>query len=73
MGRSDQVAADLLDGAVLGYLVCRHPATVHAGELAQLFLDEDCRRALGIDGLLPEGGDLLCASRAAVGAAQIIP
>jgi hypothetical protein len=66
---------DLLDAAVLGLILQRHPGPVHHEELAHAFPAEDWPAS--VSGLLGDGavhreGGFLVASRAAVRVAELL-
>ena len=69
-----QPPADILDSAVLTYLVDRYPGPVDRDELARAFAGDDWASsvsALRADGLVVREGTLHFASRAAIRAAEL--
>jgi hypothetical protein len=66
---------DLLDAAILGLLLARHPAPVHVTDLALAFPNDDWAAsvaALAADGALHAAGDLLVVARGAVRTAELL-
>jgi len=65
---------DVLELAILTFVLDRHPAPVHRDELARAFTGDDWRTAvtgLSADGLLHQEGRLYLASRASVRALEL--
>ncbi len=66
---------DALESAVLTHLLARHPAPVHAEDLARAFAGDDWEAAvlaLEADGALHREGRLHLASRAAVRVSRLL-
>lgn len=66
---------DALEAALVTFILARHPAPVHADELARAFAGEDWEAAvtaLQDDGVLHREGRLHLASRAAVRLSRLL-
>ncbi len=71
----DAPTLDPLEVAVLTYLLARHPAPVHADELARAFAGDDwetAEAALRADGVLHRESRLYVLSRPAVRVSELL-
>lgn len=71
----DRLHPDVLDAAVLAYVLARHPGPVHRDDLARAFADHDWRSSLSAlesDGVLHREGELQLATAAAVRTSQLL-
>lgn len=66
---------DILDSAVLGFLLARHPGPVHVDELSHAFAGDDWATSVATlvaDGVLHREGALCLVSRAAARTAALL-